>query len=114
MTYLQRLELMIQSHEKALDRIKSRYKLDHLWYLEVVALHPSLQNRGLGRQTMEWVMNYIGQQPVALECTAEHNVKFYEKLGFVTSEVADLSDNDGSVKLWFMVRVPGSTDQFNK
>jgi ribosomal protein S18 acetylase RimI-like enzyme len=102
----QRIEQLIQVHGTALDRIKSKYKVDHLWYLEVIALHPSLQNRGLGRKTMEWVLNHIGQQPVALECTAEQNVKFYEKLGFVTSEVAHLSDAEGSVTLWFMVRLP--------
>lgn len=95
-------------HDEALQRIKDGYKLRRMWYLEIVALHPSLQNRGLGRRVMESVVEFVGDEPIALECTAEENVRFYEKLGFATSEVAELSDEKGSVRLWFMVRLPAS------
>lgn len=100
-------------HDEGLLYIKRHNKLHKIWYLEIVALHPSLQNRGLGRRVMERVIEHAGNEAIALECTAEGNVKFYEKLGFVTSKVAELSDENGSVRLWFMVRLPSPHTQAN-
>ncbi|KAF7592549.1 hypothetical protein BBP40_012773 [Aspergillus hancockii] len=98
-----RVSMLFDAHDKAIDAIKSRYTIDDLWYLEVVAVHPSLQGRGLGRVTMNSISGYIGHHPIVLECTAKQNVGFYESLGFEVVEELDLVDGD-AVKCWIMLR----------
>ncbi|KAI9040532.1 GNAT family N-acetyltransferase [Aspergillus affinis] len=99
-----RLEQMIRGHDQALDNVRTKYQIDDLWYLEVVAVHPSLQGRGLGSKVMNWLLDYTEGQPIVLECTAERNVWFYESLGFKVVEEIDLVDNGDTVKCWVMLR----------
>ncbi|KAH8435269.1 GNAT family N-acetyltransferase [Aspergillus melleus] len=99
-----RLEQMLRSHNRALDNVRKKYQIDNLWYLEVVAVHPSLQGRGLGSRVMNWVKEYTDNQPIVLECTAERNVKFYESLGFRVVEEIELADNGETVRYWVMLK----------
>ncbi|RAL07397.1 GNAT family N-acetyltransferase [Aspergillus homomorphus CBS 101889] len=101
---MKRVESLLSSHEGSLNTIKTKYNTNDLWYLEVVAVHPSLQGRGLGRSAIQWVLNYVRDAPIFLECTAEQNVKFYEKLGFEVVEEVDLIDDGDAVKVWLMFR----------
>ncbi|GLA13326.1 hypothetical protein AnigIFM62618_010314 [Aspergillus niger] len=108
-TNIQRLEIMMNSHEKTISRVKKLHQLCDVWYLEVVAVHPSLQGRSLGKKAMTWVLEYINNAPVLLECTSESNISFYQKLGFEVVEEVELMESGEAVKLWFMLRqAPGS------
>jgi ribosomal protein S18 acetylase RimI-like enzyme len=93
-----------------MKKLRSRYEDTRLWYLEVVAVHPSLQSRGLGGSVMRWIIEYTQNQPIVLECTRESNVPFYERYGFKVVEEVELTDepqpqeSGGTVKYWVMVR----------
>ena len=84
--------------------ITTRYNIQDPWYLEVVAVHPFLQGRGLGKVMMERILDYVGHAPIVLECTAERNVGFYTTFGFEVVEKVELADSGGSVSCWFMLR----------
>ncbi|KAJ5681855.1 Acyl-CoA N-acyltransferase [Penicillium maclennaniae] len=86
--------------------LQNQYSEKKLWYLEVIAVHPALQSRGLGGGVMRWIMESVGDQPIYLECTARGNVPFYEAFGFRVVEEVELIDDDDVEKLvyWVMVR----------
>lgn len=94
----------MNSHDKTISRVKKLHKLCDVWYLEVVAVHPSLQGRSLGKKAMAWVLEYINNTPILLECTSESNIPFYQKLGFEVVEEVELMEGGEAVKLWFMLR----------
>lgn len=100
----------MEAHKNAIDRIKAQHHTN-VWYLEVVAVHPSLQSRGLGAKAMQWVLDYIGHETIVLECTSESNIKFYERFGFRVVEEVSLADEDGAVKCWVMLREGTQTGQ---
>lgn len=98
------------AHDELVTKVKEAYQLEDLWYLEVVAVHPLLQGRGIGVHAMKWVLQMVQDEPMLLECTAWGNVKFYRKLGFEVFEEVDLVDNDigepdPSCKCWAMVHL---------
>ncbi|OJI89134.1 hypothetical protein ASPTUDRAFT_206115 [Aspergillus tubingensis CBS 134.48] len=103
-TNVQRLEIMMKSHDDTIARVKKLRRLSDLWYLEVVAVHPSLQGRSLGKKAMTWVLDHIKHEPLLLECTSESNIPFYQKLGFEVVEEVELMEGGEAVKLWFMLR----------
>ncbi|KAE8157539.1 hypothetical protein BDV40DRAFT_292559 [Aspergillus tamarii] len=99
-----RVEILLRAHDTALKMITTRYNIQDPWYLEVVAVHPSLQGRGLGKVMMERILDYVGHAPIVLECTAERNVGFYTTFGFEVVEKVELADSGGAVSCWFMLR----------
>ncbi|GKZ26510.1 hypothetical protein AbraIFM66951_002591 [Aspergillus brasiliensis] len=103
-TNTQRVDIMMNSHDETIERVKKLYRLSDVWYLEVVAVHPSLQGRSLGKKAMTWVLDYINHEPILLECTSESNIPFYQKLGFEVVQEVELRENGEAVKLWFMLR----------
>ncbi|RAK95301.1 GNAT family N-acetyltransferase [Aspergillus ibericus CBS 121593] len=103
-TNSERLEIMMTSHDEAIARVEMLHQLRDVWYLEVIAVHPSLQGRRLGKKAMNSVLDYINHEPVVLECTSEDNIPFYQKLGFETVEEVDLTENGEAVRLWIMLR----------
>ncbi|KAL3496403.1 GNAT family N-acetyltransferase [Aspergillus germanicus] len=106
----QRLETMMATHEKTIARVKTEYNAQDAWYLEVVAVHPSLQGRGLGKRAMRSVLDFVQDEPVILECTRESNVGFYRSLGFEVVEEVELVDGGDTVKLWLMLRQTPKTE----
>lgn len=99
---------MMSSHTKSLDSLQTEYR-QGLWYLEVVAVHPCLQSRGIGKNVMKWTLDYTRNQPLYLECTQEGNIRFYESFGFRVVEEMVLTDEtshneSATVKLWGMIR----------
>jgi ribosomal protein S18 acetylase RimI-like enzyme len=97
---------MMATHQQSMARIKMEYQVPDLWYLEVVAVHPSLQGRGLGKKAMHAVLDMVQDEPIILECTRESNIGFYRSLGFEVVEEVELVDGDEAVKLWLMLRQP--------
>lgn len=96
------------THEKLLHSLQQKYE-QRLWYLEVIAVHPSLQSRGIGRKVMQCILEHAKGEPIYLECTQEENLGFYKKLGFsVIEEIVlsddDCNDEDATVKYWAMIR----------
>lgn len=94
----------MRNHDQAIARIKKLHQLRDVWYLEVVAVHPSLQGRRLGKKAMTSVLDYINHAPIVLECTSESNLPFYRKLGFEVVEEVELMESGEAVRLWFMLR----------
>lgn len=86
--------------------LQKQYSKRRLWYLEVIAVHPLLQSRGLGGGVMRWILERVGDQPIFLECISQDNVSFYEAFGFRVVEEVELIDDDNRSKLvyWIMVR----------
>jgi ribosomal protein S18 acetylase RimI-like enzyme len=95
---------MMATHEQTIARIKTEYQLQNVWYLEVVAVHPSLQGRGLGKKVMRSVLDFVRNEPVILECTRESNIGFYKTLGFQVVEEVELVEGNEAVRLWLMLR----------
>lgn len=106
LTSSKRVEQLMQAHDATMRRISSQRA--NLWYLEVVAVHPSLQGCGLGGEAMRCVLEQVKGDPVVLECTERSNVRFYERLGFECVEEVVLLDssasNSGECRIWVMLR----------
>ncbi|KAB8230401.1 GNAT family N-acetyltransferase [Aspergillus alliaceus] len=99
-----RVEMLLDTHDRSMDMINDRYHVKDLWYLEVIAVHPSLQGRGLGKIAMNGILEYVDHQSIVLECTAEQNVGFYAALGFEVIEKVNLADGGEAVDCWVMLR----------
>lgn len=100
---------MSQAHEASVKLLKSKYHLKKLWYLEILAVHPLLQSRGLGGNVLRWILEYIGNAPIFLECARRENIGFYESHGFEVVEKVELADDEifgtgERVYYWVMVR----------
>ncbi|BCS27820.1 GNAT family N-acetyltransferase [Aspergillus puulaauensis] len=108
----QRLQKLMDTHDRVIKDVQQKYGIPDLWYLEVIAVHPRLQGRGLGRKALCSVLAHTNNEPVILECTNWDNVAFYERLGFKVVEEVELIEGDAAVKLWFMLR-QGSETQAN-
>lgn len=98
-----------------MDKIRAQHQIDNVWYLEILGVHPSLQSRGLGRQVIRWISEYVGNSPIALECTSQKNIRFYEKLGFAVIEEIEMIDLESSTgeesKITFWVMLKDSIKQ---
>ncbi|KAJ5090616.1 hypothetical protein N7532_009300 [Penicillium argentinense] len=110
---MKRIDKLMAAHSKSMQFLQREYS-GNLWYLEVVAVHPSLQSRGIGRGVMEEILEHIHRQPIYLECTREENLGFYQSLGFRLIEEVELTDDEvhdetGRVKYWAMMRADEST-----
>ncbi|KAJ5920421.1 Acyl-CoA N-acyltransferase [Penicillium verrucosum] len=108
-----RVEILLDRHEVSSNLLEARYSRQKLWYLEVVAVHPSLQSRGLGGGVMRWILEHVHDDPLYLECTREENVGFYESFGFRVAEEVELVDGASQTgehvfKHWVMVH-PGNS-----
>lgn len=101
------MEVLLEKHEDSEKLLWAMYPRQKLWYLEVIAVHPSLQSRGLGGGVMRWILEHVRNEPIYLECTREDNVGFYESFGFEVVEVVELSedekDQSDAFKHWVMV-----------
>jgi ribosomal protein S18 acetylase RimI-like enzyme len=98
------METMMATHEESMGRIKMQYQVPNLWYLEVIAVDPDWQGRGVGKKAMCSVLELVQDEPIVLECTSETNISFYQRLGFEVVEEVELEAGDEAVKLWFMLR----------
>ncbi|KAJ5145129.1 Acyl-CoA N-acyltransferase [Penicillium atrosanguineum] len=101
-----RVDKLMAANRSSAQALQKQYSKQKLWYLEVIAVHPALQSRGLGGGVMRWILERVGEQPIYLECTARENVSFYEAFGFRVVEEVELMDDDDGEKLfyWVMIR----------
>ncbi len=101
------MEVLLDKHEASEKLLRTRYPRQKLWYLEVIAVHPSLQSRGLGGGVMRWILEHVRNEPIYLECTREDNLGFYQSFGFEVIEVVEFTDDEDQsdvFKHWVMVR----------
>ncbi|KAJ5778143.1 Acyl-CoA N-acyltransferase [Penicillium odoratum] len=99
-----RVDQLLAANKNGLRSVQALFSKQKIWYLEVIAVHPSLQSRGIGRGVMKWILRHVGDQPIYLECTCRENIDFYESFGFKVVEVVELMDKEQSLKYWTMVR----------
>ncbi|KAJ5622318.1 Acyl-CoA N-acyltransferase [Penicillium herquei] len=102
-----RVDQLIAANKKSFEILQTQHS--KLWYLEVIAEHPSLQSRGVGGKVMTWVLEHVQQQPIYLECTRRENIGFYESFGFEVVDEVELVDEEQKMSYWVMVR-PGKRD----
>jgi GNAT superfamily N-acetyltransferase len=76
------------------------------WFLDLVAVHPSRQGRGLGARLVRHGLQLAASDglPAFLETGQQRNVAMYERFGFrvVGAEPAP----DGGPTIWFMSTEP--------
>ncbi|KAJ5610576.1 hypothetical protein N7510_007295 [Penicillium lagena] len=106
-----RLAKLLGAHEASLLSLQTKYPRRRLWYLEVVAVHPALQSRGLGGGVMKWILEHVEHDPVYLECTRQENIKFYEGFGFRVAEEVELTDDEAKLKYWVMIRSDDDSEE---
>ena len=107
---------MMKTHHANLARLSQSYLPKKVWYLEVVAVHPSQQGRGLGTRLLNAICNMfeIGTDVIILESTSPESKRLYEKCGFKVVEEVVLEDAEqgdevgGRVQMWLMARQGGT------
>ncbi|KAJ5731334.1 Acyl-CoA N-acyltransferase [Penicillium malachiteum] len=104
-----RVNQLLTANKKCFKILQTQYSREKLWYLEVIAVHPSLQSRGIGGKVMCWILEHIQDQPIYLECTRRENIGFYESFGFEVVDEVELVDDEQKLSYWVMVR-PGKRD----
>lgn len=107
--------MLLEVHDGIMDKARARYQVEDVWYLEVLAVHPLLQSRGIGGKVIQWLLDYTDNEAIMLECSSKTNVGFYEKMGFETIEEIDLVDGEssareeGTAKIWAMGKGPSKS-----
>lgn len=91
-----------------MELLELKYHLKKFWYLETLAVHPLLQSWGLGGNVLRWILEYIENAPIFLECARRENIGFYESYGFEVVEKVELADGETfgtgeRVHYWVMV-----------
>lgn len=79
------------------------------WTVETVGVAPRSQGSGLGSGILAAGLAHIDRRgvPVALETSDVRNVRFYERLGFITSKVTRVPDGP---EVYSMCRAATSTE----
>ena len=95
---------LLKANKTSSDSLKAKYSAEKLWYLEVIAVHPSLQSRGIGGKVMAWLLDHINDQPIYLDCTRKENLRFYKGFGFQVVEEIELVEDEQKLTYWVMVR----------
>jgi GNAT superfamily N-acetyltransferase len=79
---------------------------DDAWYLSIIAVDPALQGGGRGQQLLAPTLEEADRLGVVtyLETFGSHNLRFYERLGFVTR--AGFDEPTTRAHYFLMVRNP--------
>jgi GNAT superfamily N-acetyltransferase len=86
--------------------LESTHPHEPCWYLNLLAVEPSAQGNGIGSALLRAVTekaDAVGER-CYLDATSEHNVRLYERHGFVVSSTIVVGD--GCPPLWAMWRDP--------
>jgi GNAT superfamily N-acetyltransferase len=93
------------------DKFLGPGKLDEMWYLHVLVVHPGFQRKGVGAALLDWGLNHARErgEKVYLEST-EHGEPLYIKKGFKEVGVMVLGD-DGEIHMPCMLWDPANANQ---
>jgi GNAT superfamily N-acetyltransferase len=91
----------------AIDKVHPR---ERLWYLELLAVDPSVQRRGIGAALQEHLYQEADadQLPSYLETQKEENLAYYRRFGYEL--VSELRPVRRGPPLWTMRRAPRPVD----
>ena len=97
-TYLSITEFMSQNSIKLVS--------SKPWYLSIVGLKPSYQNKGLGAGLLEPILVESDRQRIAtyLETFTPRNIKFYQRLGY--KSIDSIHEPTTNSPYWVMLREP--------
>jgi GNAT superfamily N-acetyltransferase len=78
-----------EKHEslfKILEELEHYHPTDSCWYLPIIAVDPSYQNKGIGSLLMKHALEIVDSEglPAYLESSNPRNMSLYERYGFET------------------------------
>ena len=90
---------------EVVELLESTHPHEACWYLNLLAVEPSAQGRGIGAALLREVLAIADSSgvPAYLEATSPSNRRLYERHGFVTTAELRVSD---CPPLWAMWRRP--------
>jgi GNAT superfamily N-acetyltransferase len=93
---------------EVMELLESTHPHEPCWYLNLLAVRPSAQGRGIGGALLQRVLSRADADgvPAYLEATSPDNRRLYERFGFEAT--AELRTSD-CPPLWAMWRRPVST-----
>ncbi|KAF4555036.1 Hypothetical protein D9617_3g021050 [Elsinoe fawcettii] len=101
---MKRVHQWIDLHESLFAKHTAHLSANSVWYVDMVCVSPRYQKQGVGKKLMQWVLEQSKGEACFLECSAQHNVKFYEKLGFKVVEEVVVEDGGDMVRVWCMLK----------
>jgi hypothetical protein len=106
-TYLPNL-LVLPRVRATFQSVDASHPLEPHWYLQVMAVDPSVQRQGLGTALLAPTLTAcdVGGHPAWLETQREENLRYYERFGFVVEQVHQPVKS--VPPLWTMKRPPRS------
>lgn len=80
----------------------------HVWYLQILGVHPDFQGRGIARKVMDPILKHADENGIEcyLETTNSKNLPLYEHFGFVVRHHATTTPIFGGPGGWMMTREP--------
>ncbi|MEO0081710.1 MAG: GNAT family N-acetyltransferase [candidate division WOR-3 bacterium] len=98
--------LRLRMAHRKFDELQQRNAPTGCEYLLLIGVAPEARGRGLGASIVRHGLARLAarHRPGYLETQTEHNVRFFERLGFVIKERAAIPEND--LPVWSMVWQP--------
>ena len=102
----QRVEMMLKSHDEELAQLRQQLLPGVQWYVEIIAVRPSLHGKGLGGKLLRLIIHMSEGKPIVLEFTTRANTEFYRKFGFEMVKEVELESVSPRevVSVFLMVR----------
>lgn len=84
------------------DWLAAHLPREPCWFMDLVAVHPTVRGQGLGSRLVEHGLELAGADalPAFLETAQPTNVSYYERFGFHV--VGEEQAPDGGPTVWFM------------
>ena len=99
------------------EKVRKQYysHVEDNWVLEILAIHPNAQRKGIGHKLMDWGIKQADEfgEEVFLEAT-EVGVGLYKKYGFDEITVLSIGSEEregGKVEFVIMIRKPNPTTE---
>lgn len=101
--------MFTEAQKDAMDKYLGKGKIDEMWYLKILAIHPGYQRRGVGAALVDWGLKHARQRGEKAYLEASENGKgLYMKKGFKVVGNIDLQDEGNWVTLPCMLWDPAS------
>ncbi|MEZ5008937.1 MAG: GNAT family N-acetyltransferase [Chitinophagales bacterium] len=84
------------------NKIHQAQPKSNFFYIQTIAVDPTNQGGGFGKEIINFVKELAGNQPIYLETNDELNVAYYQKRGFVLYKEF-ICDKSKELKTWSMI-----------